>query len=444
MKLLVVPSIIALFFLTGCISEPKPSAPITITQVYHTDDAFAAMRSDGRVISWGPAPFSVRASENENLLRNVEKIYTSRSTFAAVRKDKTLFTWGAERDEYARDENVASVTSNEAAFVALHGDGTIKVWGSRVSGGYLPPSKTPTNVRKVFSGPNSFAAVLDDGTVYSWGTVSEGSFVMDGDRKLKDVKDIVATKNAFAALKNDGTVVTWGRPASGGDASHLHLHKVHKIYSNDYAFAALMEDGSVKTWGREENGGCSDYVALSQVTKIYSTRAAFAALKHDGSVTVWGNEKAGGSSKFVDIGAGVKEVYSADMAFAALKDDGSVVFWGDGFFVYPHDSEPRSTKQRDISGIHKNYIAAGASAVFSTRDSFAVLKNDGSVETLGAEVYKGDGLSGGVVRIYSNNGAFVAFKSNNEPMAWGRSGYGSNVYAVMHLLNPSAYRDEEQ
>ncbi len=457
--------IVSLFLLlvfNGCSGQPKAdekrdvqvktaseraSQPATdglsVIDVFHTDQAFAALRSDGVVVCWGNRQMEHQAEKVEDELKEVVQIYSTASTFAAVTKEKRLFTWGTERAEWARDSDVVAVTTTKSAFAALHSDGSLKVWGSPVYGGSLYLPLLPAKVKKVYANHNTFVAVLENGALFEWGGSSDGRLVMDGDQNLSDVKELVSTSDAFSVLKNDGTVFSWGRPHYGGDNSHLVLKNVIKLYSNNYAFAALLQDGSVQTWGNEEAGGNSDYVRLTDVKEIYHTIGAFAALKTDGSVVTWGSEEAGGNSKFVDIGSDVRAVYSTDMAFGAIKKDGSAVFWGKGFFIYPHDMEPKNSVSTPF-GLHKNYVEGGAVTMFSTKDSFAVLKEDGSVETLGSETYKGNDLSENVVKIYSNRGAFVAFKRDKEPVAWGKRHYGSNIYGVAHLLNPDAYKKEVQ
>lgn len=155
------------------------------------------------------------------------------------------------------------------------------------------------------------------------------------------------TKNdrAFAALKNDGSVVTWGNPTNGGNSSAVRnkLNNIAQIFSNLTAFAALKEDGTVVSWGNADNGGDSSDVSakLTGVKEIFSTGSAFAALKSNGSVITWGqggdtsdfinftpNEGGDSSTVSDDLQSGVSKIFSTRNAFAALKDNGSVVTWG--------------------------------------------------------------------------------------------------------------------
>ena len=57
-------------------------------------------------------------------------------------------------------------------------------------------------------------------------------------------------------------------------------------------------------------------------------------------------------------------------SFAALKDDGSVITWG------------MSSRGGDSSAVSRD-LGSGVSQVFSTGSAFAALKDDGSVVTWG-------------------------------------------------------------
>ena len=79
-------------------------------------------------------------------------------------------------------------------------------------------------------------------------------------------------------------------------------------------------------------------------------------------VVTWGWWQYGGDSSSVSssLTSGVSAIYSTDNTFAALKTDGSVVTWGSGSFG------------GDSSSV-SSFLASGVSAIYSTDGAFATL-----------------------------------------------------------------------
>ena len=65
-----------------------------VQQIQGTFGAFAAIRGDGRVVTFGDADAGGDSSQVEDELRNVEEIQASEAAFAAIREDRTVVTWG--------------------------------------------------------------------------------------------------------------------------------------------------------------------------------------------------------------------------------------------------------------------------------------------------------------------------------------------------------------
>ncbi|WP_417040777.1 Calx-beta domain-containing protein [Cylindrospermopsis raciborskii] len=267
--------------------------------------AFAALKSDGSVVTWGDSSYGGNSSSvSSSLTSGVTQIFSTGAAFAALKSDGSVVTWG--------DSN--------------YGGDSSSVSSSLTSG-----------VTQIFSTGSAFAALKSDGSVVTWGLSSSGGDSSSVSSSLTSgVTQIFSNVYAFAALKSDGSVVTWGSSSSGGDSSSVSsslTSGVTQIFSNAFAFAALKSDGSVVTWGYSDWGGDSSSVSsrlTSGVTQIFSTGAAFAALKSDGSVVTWGDSSYGGDSSSVSsrLTSGVTQIFSTLNAFAALKSDGSVVTWG--------------------------------------------------------------------------------------------------------------------
>ena len=298
--------------------------------------AFAALKSDGTVVSWGDPNFGGTAPAG---LSGVTQIFSNDYAFAALKSDGTVVAWDIVFDfrlgiiPIATPAGLGGVTqifSNGSAFAALKSDGTVVSWGNPYSGGTTPTGLN--GVTQIFSNSSAFAALKSDGTVVAWGRIFDDRIedrfgtitpVM-APAELSGVTQIFSNAYAFAALKSDGTVVSWGVTGIGGTAP-AGLGGVIQIFSNAYAFAALKSDGTVVCWGDASWGGTTP-AGLVGVTQIFSTNSAFAALKSDGTVFSWGDPNFGGTTP---AGlSGVTQIFSMKSAFAALKSDGTVVAWG--------------------------------------------------------------------------------------------------------------------
>jgi len=412
--------------------------------------AFAAITSNGSVVTWGFDTFGGNSTNVAgNLTSNVTAVYSNGGAFAALKTDGSVVTWGnatfgGNSTNVAGNltSNVTAVYSTIAAFAALKTDGSVVTWGAAGSGGNstifnsFPQSYTSvaaqltSNVTAVYSNPQAFAALKNDGSVVTWGDAGFGGNSTSVSGNLSsNVTAVYSNPQAFAALKTNGSVVTWGDAVKGGNSTNVSggnlSSNVTAVYSNSYAFAALKANGSVVTWGFADWGGNSTKVTggnlTSNVTAVYSTPAAFAALKANGSVVTWGDAAFGGNSTSVagNLTSNVKAVYSTQQAFAALKTDGSVVTWGDAA------SGGNSTS---VAG----NLTSNVKAVYSTRYAFAALKTDGSVVTWGNADLGGNStsvsgnLSSNVTAVYSTPVAFAALKTDGSVVTWGDVRFGGS------------------
>jgi Ca2+-binding RTX toxin-like protein len=459
---------------------------IDVRQIYSTGYAFAALRSDGSVVTWGDkitggdmghyggyssvSDYSV-ASQLDGTI-DVKQIYSTVYAFAALRSDGSVVTWGIKMDggdsgvyhndlstnwSDVKDYSVANqldgtidvekVYSTIDAFAALRVDGSVVTWGSADSGGdsgvyhydstlgdivkdYSVATQLDgtIGVKQIYSGAQAFAALRVDGSVVTWGSSVDGgdssvylnTFSVNGIVKQYSVADqldgtvdvvqIFSTshvfESAFAALRVDGSVVTWGDVDDGGDSSVHHSFSgsgeqdysvaaqldgsvdVTQIFSTNFAFAALRVDGSVITWGEDCSGGersvyhnrVKDHSVINEldgtvdVIQIVSSREAFSALRADGTVVSWGNDGSGGDSTAVTSQLhDIKEIFSTASAFAALRTDGSVITWG-----------------RTDGGGDSSVVSAlldgriDVIQIYTTGDAFAALRADGSVVSWGS------------------------------------------------------------
>jgi len=268
---------------SSAVASELASGVVTIASSLN---AFAAIKQDGSLITWGEmhgsSGFNMRYGKiasnprlHSNLSSGVVAVATAPDAFAALKDDGSVVTWGAEY--YWQIVNYPVGVGGDLCYAP-----TV---ASRLSSGVV-----------AITGGNqyAFAALKDDGSVVVWGKGGEGSDGRhgDGDRyggppydryrihfgadysesvadKLSSgVVSISATARAFAALKDDGSVVTWGDPRYGGDMNvygpgdHVQVSVasdlasgVVSISGSSMAFAAIKDDGSVILWGDSFRGG---------------------------------------------------------------------------------------------------------------------------------------------------------------------------------------------
>ena len=407
--------------------------------------AFAALKADGSVVTWGASwAGGDSAAVASSLSSNVTAVYSAASAFAALKADGSVVTWGYDGGDSTAvasslSSGVTAVYSNLNAFAALKTDGSVVTWGNPNEGGdsTAVASSLSSGVTAVYSNLNAFAALKADGSVITWGNaLGGGNSAAVASSLGSNVTSLYSTQRAFAALKADGSVVTWGDIGYGGDstavASSLSSN-VTAVYSLGRGFAALKTDGSLVIWGAPNVRNYSQAVSSSLssgVTALHSNYYAVAALKADGSVVTWGDANYGGDTQAVAsrLSTGVAAVYSTGYAFAALKVDGSVVTWG-------------SSSHGGDSQAVASSLSSNVTAVYSNGWAFAALKSDGSIVTWGDSTLGGDStavaasLSSNVTAVYSNGWAFAALKSDGSVVTWGEYTHGGGSTSVAASLS---------
>ncbi|MDT9267658.1 hypothetical protein, partial [Limnospira sp. PMC 1223.20] len=215
--------------------------------------------------------------------RGISQEIAQRSAFAALRDDGEIITWGNPNgggDSSAVSDllqgNVASVTPSSSAFAALTNDGAVVFWGDprQQQDFEAVADQLQSNIVSISSTTDGFAVLNSEGGVVSWGMSAVVTTpVEDPDDDIQFGGIDLVIRRGFEEVEE--------QLQSG----------VIEIFNNQFAFAALKDDGSVVTWGLLDSGGNSDIVAQdleSGVEGVYATRSGFAALKNDGSVVVWG------------------------------------------------------------------------------------------------------------------------------------------------------------
>ena len=374
--------------------------------------AFAVIRDNGTVASWGNDITGGQDDTKTDQLTDVKQIFSGYSAFAALHHDGAISTWGRDGrggDVTPPGDGWESIYSNKRAFSAIHFDGTVFAWGDSDWGGDASTSIVSsqlTDVASIQSTARAFAALRQDGSVVAWGDVNYGGSSINN---LTGVEKLFSNEAAFAAIKADGSIECWGSATAGGDHSPPGNDFIN-VYSNRRAFAALRADGSVYTWGGA--AGDSSLVAdqLTEVIDIFSTESGFAALRADRTVVTWGDD-GGDSSGVSDQLVGVTQLIGTSSAFAALREDGSIITWGD-------------TSRGGVDGP----IDAGYLQIYSNEWAFTAIKADGSLFSWGAdgEINAATPSGGGHGAVFSTKFAFASLKTDGSVVAWGAGGPGSD------------------
>jgi alpha-tubulin suppressor-like RCC1 family protein len=169
--------------------------------------AFAALRADGTVASWG--------GYDASSLSNIVSLALNSYFGYALRADGTVVNWGSANYPVPSGLNhVTAIAAGSTAALALRSDGTVTAWGS---GAAMNVPAGLANVTAIAAGPSFDLALKADGTVAAWGT-SSGTNLPAG---LTNVVAISANGNAQTtvsclAIRADGTVVAWGDTALAG------------------------------------------------------------------------------------------------------------------------------------------------------------------------------------------------------------------------------------
>lgn len=91
-----------------------------VVSIYSNKQAFAALKSDGTVASWGDSNYGGNGSDLSGI-RDVVSIYSNNQAFTAVLKDGTIRRWGNQyyHETNKKKSNIIYVHSSGGAFAGL-------------------------------------------------------------------------------------------------------------------------------------------------------------------------------------------------------------------------------------------------------------------------------------------------------------------------------------
>ena len=117
---------------------------VGIVHVVGNDYAFAALKGDGTVVTWGDAAKGGNSKAVASMLTGVTHIVATQASFAALKGDGSVVSWGHIMNHGTNDplkghqmvsKGVVKLYSNEHAFVALKANGSVVTWGDSRRGG---------------------------------------------------------------------------------------------------------------------------------------------------------------------------------------------------------------------------------------------------------------------------------------------------------------------
>lgn len=310
-------------------------------------------------------------------------------------------------------------------------DGTVKCWGSGVSGKngsptgddiIAPQDMGITDATKIAAGDNHTCVIRKSKTVSCWGDNSSGQLgngVSSGaTNKPVDVTGIsdataIAAGGAFTcAIRGSGTVSCWGAGTAGqiGDGSSSNKANATAVdgVSDAVAIAAgtshacvATQGGLVQCWGSGASGQLGtgstsapvpESVALpNKAVGVAAGNKMSCAVLEGGVVMCWGANElgqlgTGNSTVAPSNGPTTSEMVDAVKIFAganhvcALRRTGSTVScWGQGYYGQLGDGRTRDNEQIpqaspvDVSGLDKVVsIGAGGNHSCAANDIGAV------------------------------------------------------------------------
>ena len=115
-------------------NNPLASPGRTFTE-YQNAKAFAALKSDGSVVTWGHGNSGGDSgSVSKHLKDNVCQIFSHSYGFAALKNDGSVVRWGGWSGTDSSTSNnlksgVKEISSTRNAFAALKNNGSVVTWG---------------------------------------------------------------------------------------------------------------------------------------------------------------------------------------------------------------------------------------------------------------------------------------------------------------------------
>eukprot|EP00605_Chrysophyceae_sp_TOSAG23-4_P002768 GSChrysophyteH1.ASY1.ANO1.3052.1 assembled CDS len=155
-----------------------PAGISGVLTVYSSSKAFAARTSEEKVICWGAEASGGDCSDVSTRLIGIKFIAAGPNAFAALRYDGAVVSWGGPvgMNAFAPPPNAVGMTwlvGGLYAFAGVNSEGSIVAWGQDATRGGTAPNIGLQTANKIWpSGSGAFAATLaGSGEAVSWGSI---------------------------------------------------------------------------------------------------------------------------------------------------------------------------------------------------------------------------------------------------------------------------------
>jgi alpha-tubulin suppressor-like RCC1 family protein len=254
----------------------------SIAAIAAGDGNMIALVDDGTALNWGQYPgdggslitvthpVQVKGPTGATALRNIVQVSAGSNWSAALRADGKVLTWGFQNSAGWLGNGSTALYTNLPATVKRQSDGADLSGVVAISAGY-----------------NFGLALLSDGSVYAWGynsfgqlgqntIAASGSLAVQvkGDAigaPLTGITMVAAGGNHALALDSSGNVWSWGYSQNGQLGDGVNHPRVNQ---SALPAAVVAQSGT------------------AQLTGVISIAAGYSqslALKSDGTVLIWGS-----------------------------------------------------------------------------------------------------------------------------------------------------------
>ena len=226
-----------------------------VVEICSTEYADVLLQQNGTLIGVGHSDYGAVTNNPQNVM----KLFSSSSAFAGLRSDGTVTSWGltARNTETVVPtlKDVANIVTTAQAFAAQLESGEIVCWGEPARGGATPSALKNKKIIDLVATKSAFIALTDDKKVIVWGTPSFGGNQVAADKAIdnRPVRSLRCANFAVAAILEDGSVASWGDAEFGGSSKHVPLSGIVDIYNSARVFAAVDSDGQITMWGGSSN-----------------------------------------------------------------------------------------------------------------------------------------------------------------------------------------------
>jgi alpha-tubulin suppressor-like RCC1 family protein len=212
----------------GIADNVPPAAGEGVVHIVANDEAFAAIKDDGSVVTWRPGRRDTNpgvvantnggdsSAVSEKLRRGVETVVATKTAFAALMTNGSVVTWGGGPEGDGGGDSrvvaeelrggVVDIVANQFAFAAVKNNGGVVCWGK-------------DSAKKFSAGFVRQALVENDGR---WSIAEDEQRILAKMLSAGCV-DIATTDDAFVAMTETGAVIPWGGRRSQKETFDSHL-----------------------------------------------------------------------------------------------------------------------------------------------------------------------------------------------------------------------------